>query len=156
MDAERPYVKVYALFLGKKLKYMSQNDPQQPPSERRFGLLFTTVFAVAGVYAHLKGWSQTSVMSMTGLACLIALITLTAPKILAPFNRLWFELGQLMGRIVSPIVLGAIFFLILTPVALITRLFGRDELRLKRKAVDSYWIDRTNENSPAETFKNQF
>lgn len=156
MDPERPYVKVYALFLGKKLKHMSLNNPRQLPSERRFGLLFTTVFAVAGVYAHFKGWSQTSVMSLTGLASLIALITLTAPKILALFNWLWFELGQLMGRIVSPIVLGAIFFLILTPVAFITRLFGRDELRLKRKAVDSYWIDRVNENSPAETFKNQF
>ena len=135
---------------------MSQNQPQQLPSERRFGLLFTAVFAVVGIYANLKGWNQTTVFSLVGLSGLIALITLSVPKLLAPFNRLWFELGQLMGRIVSPIVLGAIFFLILTPVALVTRLFGRDELRLKRKDVTSYWIDRTNENSPAETFKNQF
>ena len=135
---------------------MSQNQPQQLPSERRFGLLFTAVFAVVGIYANLKGWNQTTVFSLVGLSGLIALITLSVPKLLAPFNRLWFELGQLMGRIVSPIVLGAIFFLILTPVALVTRLFGRDELRLKRKAATSYWIDRTNENSPAETFKNQF
>ena len=143
-------------FWAIKLKHMSQIHPQQLPSERRFGLLFTAVFAVAGVYAYLKGWGQTSIMSLAGLAGLIALITLIVPKVLAPFNRLWFELGQLMGRIVSPIVLGAIFFLILTPVSLFTRLFGRDELRLKRKAVTSYWIDRTNENSPVETFKNQF
>jgi hypothetical protein len=143
-------------FWAKKLKHMSQNQPQQLPSERRFGLLFTAVFAVVGIYANLKGWNQTTVFSLVGLSGLIALITLSVPKLLAPFNRLWFELGQLMGRIVSPIVLGAIFFLILTPVALVTRLFGRDELRLKRKAATSYWIDRTNENSPAETFKNQF
>ncbi len=135
---------------------MGQNQPPQLPSERRFGLLFTVVFAVVGIYAHFKGWSQTSVTILAGLSGLIALITIVSPKLLAPFNRLWFELGQLMGRIVSPIVLGAIFFLILTPVAIATRLFGRDELRLKRKAASSYWIQRTNENSPAESFKNQF
>lgn len=135
---------------------MSQNHPQQLPSEKRFGLLFTVVFALVGIYAHFKGWGQTSVITLAVLSGLIALITMILPKLLAPFNRLWFELGQLMGRIVSPIVLGAIFFLILTPVALVTRLFGRDELRLKRKAVNSYWIERKSENSTAESFKNQF
>ena len=135
---------------------MSQNHPQQLPSEKRFGLLFTVVFALVGIYAHFKGWGQTSVISLAVLSGLIALITMILPKLLAPFNRLWFELGQLMGRIVSPIVLGAIFFLILTPVALVTRFFGRDELRLKRKAVTSYWIERKSENSIAESFKNQF
>jgi hypothetical protein len=135
---------------------MTSSQTQHLPSEKRFGLLFTVIFALVGIYAHFNGWNQTSVISLAGLSVLIALITLTAPKLLAPFNRLWFQLGQLMGRIVSPIVLGGIFFLILTPVSLVTRLFGRDELRLKRKAVKSYWIDRTNEHSPAETFKNQF
>lgn len=135
---------------------MKANHPPQLPSERRFGLLFIVVFAVVGIYAHFKGWGQTSVISLAVLSGLIALITITAPKLLAPFNRLWFELGQLMGRIASPIVLGAIFFLILTPVAIVTRLFGRDELRLKRKAVNSYWIERKSENSTAESFKNQF
>lgn len=135
---------------------MKANHPPQLPSERRFGLLFIAVFAVVGIYAYFKGWGQTAVISLAGLSGLIALITIIAPKLLAPFNRLWFQLGQLMGRIVSPIVLGAIFFLLLTPVAVVTRLFGRDELRLKRKAVSSYWIERKSENSPAESFKNQF
>lgn len=135
---------------------MKANHPPQLPSERRFGLLFIAVFAVVGIYAYFKGWEQTAVISLAGLSGLIALITIIAPKLLAPFNRLWFQLGQLMGRIVSPIVLGAIFFLLLTPVAVVTRLFGRDELRLKRKAVSSYWIERKSENSTAESFKNQF
>ena len=139
-----------------KIKHMKPNHPPQLPSERRFGLLFTVVFALVGIYAHFKGWQQTYVISLAGLSGLIVLITIAAPKLLAPFNRLWFQLGQLMGRIVSPIVLGAIFFLILTPVAVVTRLFGRDELRLKRKAVNSYWVERKSENSTAESFKNQY
>jgi len=89
---------------------MNSNPPSQLPSERRFGLLFIVVFAAMGIYAHFKEWGQTAVISLSCLSGLIALITVTAPKLLAPFNRLWFELGQLMGRIVSPIVLGAIFF----------------------------------------------
>ena len=135
---------------------MSQAPTPQLPSERRFGLLFTTVFAVLGVYGHLKGWSEGLIYSYAGLCGVMVLATIFAPRLLAPLNRLWFELGQLMGRVVSPIVLGAIFFLILTPVGVLTRICGRDELRLKRKTVDSYWIDRKDENSPAETFKNQF
>lgn len=135
---------------------MKQNAPQQLPSEKRFGVLFIVVFALVGVYGQLKGWSQTSVIGLAGLSGLIALVTIIKPKLLAPFNLLWFKLGQVMGLIVSPIILGAIFFLILTPVGVVTRLFGRDELRLKRKAVTSYWIKRTDENAPATTFKNQF
>ena len=105
---------------------------------------------------HFKGSSQLWINFCAGLAVMVALVTSAAPKLLAPFNRAWFALGQLMGRVVSPIVLGAIFFLILTPVALIMRLFGRDELRLKRKASDSYWVDRHHDTPAAESFKNQF
>jgi len=137
---------------------MSQSLTPQLPSERRFGSLFTTVFALFGVYGYLNGWKDVYVYSLAGLCAAIMLLTLVAPQILAPFNRLWFQLGRLMGRVISPVVLGAMFFLILTPVGLVTRLFGRDELRLKRKgkAVDSYWIVRKDDNLPAETFKNQF
>jgi hypothetical protein len=135
---------------------MSLNTPAQLPSEKRFGLLFTVVFVVLAGFGYLKGWDKSWVKIWISVAVLIAIVTLFAPKLLAPFNKAWFALGQLMGRVVSPIVLGAIFFLLLTPVGLVTRLFGRDELRLKRKSVDTYWIDRHHDADAAESFKNQF
>ena len=135
---------------------MSVHSPPQLPSENRFGWLFVVVFGVLAGLGYVKGWTKVWVNVWIGFAVLVALVTLISPKLLSPFNRAWFALGQLMGQVVSPIVLGAIFFLILTPVALITRLFGRDELRLKRKRVDSYWIERNQDINPAESFKNQF
>lgn len=135
---------------------MSLSSPPQLPSEKRFGMLFIVVFLVLAGLGYIKGWDKSWVNVYLGLAVLVAAVTLVAPKLLVPFNRAWFALGQLMGRVVSPIVLGAIFFLVLTPVAVITRLFGRDELRIKRKSVNSYWIERNQDTTPAESFKNQF
>lgn len=90
---------------------------------------------------------------MAGIIC--GLLAYTSPRSLAPLNRAWFHLGELMGKIVSPVVLGIIFFGLLTPISLLTRLLGRDELRLKRRAVNSYWIDRAS-GPTGDSFKNQF
>ncbi len=135
---------------------MTLSSVPQLPSEKKFGVLFIFVFFLVAGYGYIKGWEKVWIYVWLGLSALIGLVTVTVPKFLAPFNRAWFALGQIMGRIVSPIILGAIFFLMLTPVALVTRLFGRDELRLKRKSVKSYWIERQNNISPDESFKNQF
>lgn len=127
------------------------------PSERRFGALFAVVFSLAGIYGHfVKGWSP-AVVNGLFLACAVtACVAVLAPKLLAPFNKAWFQLGLLMGKVVSPIVLGAIFFLMLTPVGVIGRLLGRDELRLRKKPVTSWWIDRDPPGPAGDTFKNQF
>lgn len=74
----------------------------------------------------------------------------------ARLNRAWFTLGGLMAAIVNPIVLGCIFFGLLTPVALVGRLCGRDELGLRRRARDSYWISRPPTPLDLESFKRQF
>jgi hypothetical protein len=63
---------------------------------------------------------------------------------------------MLLGKIVSPIVLGLIFFVLITPAALITRLFGRDELKIKKRTVESYWVDRSTLGLESESFKNQY
>jgi hypothetical protein len=65
-------------------------------------------------------------------------------------------LGLLLGKIISPIVLGLIFFVLITPVSLVTRLFGRDELKMKKRSVESYWVDRSPPEPPSNTFKNQY
>ncbi len=143
---------------AKRAQILTTDQTQPLPSERSFGLLFGVVFALLAAYGwFFKGWSSVVVISFVAVAVAFVLLGFVAPKVLAPLNWLWFQLGQVLGKIVSPLVLGAIFFLMLTPVSLVTRLFGRDELRLKRKASQtSYWLDRAPPGPEPESFKNQF
>ncbi|MCF8196959.1 MAG: hypothetical protein K9J38_13245 [Polynucleobacter sp.] len=87
----------------------------------------------------------------------MAIVSILAPGVLAKPNKAWFIFGEVLGKFVSPLVLGAIFFLLIAPIGLITRIFGRDELRIYRRSEISYWIDR---NIPVKTdldsFKNQY
>jgi len=142
----------------KEHQILTTDHEQTLPSERSFGLLFGAVFALLAGYGLLfKGWSLVVVLSLVAVALAFVLLGFLVPRVLRPLNWLWFQLGQLLGKIVSPVVLGAIFFLILTPVSLVARLFGRDALRLKRKASQtSYWLDRAPPGPEPESFKNQF
>jgi hypothetical protein len=135
---------------------MSTASPSKLPSERSFGLMLTAVFAVLAIRGIMKHWSWIAygVCLMTSGAC--GLLSFTNPKVLAPLNKAWFYLGKWLGKIISPIVLGLIFLGIVTPVSILTRLFGRDELRLKRRAINSYWIDRISTIDAPHSFKNQF
>jgi predicted membrane metal-binding protein len=126
------------------------------PSERSFGLLFTVVFALVGGYGLHRGWNTAAVAALFSASALMVLLAMFAPKLLSPLNVAWHKLGLLLGMIVSPIVLGLIFFVLLTPVGLIGRLFGRDELRMKRRNVSSYWVDREPPGPAPDSFKNQF
>ena len=113
------------------------------------------IFFIGSGYSAWKGaipWS----IGLAIVAALFAVCAMAAPAVLAPLNRLWFRFGMLLGKIVSPVVLGVIFFLILTPVSIATRLFGRDALLMKKRDVESYWIDRTPAGPAPESFKNQF
>jgi hypothetical protein len=124
------------------------------PSNRKFGFFFTIVFAVAAAYfynATTVSWAYTF-----GAASLIFLgVTVVRADILLPLNKLWMRFGLLLGMIVSPIVLGVIFFALFTPIAFVMRLNGRDELRLKFNKKPSHWILRS-EPIKSESFKNQF
>lgn len=131
-------------------------SPAPLPSERKFGFLFVAVFAAIGGYGQFKGWSASAAAAWLAASVLVGVITLAAPRLLAPFNRAWFELGQLLGKFVSPVVLLLIFFVLITPVALLARLAGRDALRLKPSQGSSYWIDREPPGPPPESFKNQY
>ncbi len=126
------------------------------PSERAFGVLFTVVFALGGAYTLYKSLSPIVSVALFSAASLLLVVTFVVPKWLSPFNRWWFALGILLGRIVSPIVLGIIFFLLITPVALVTRMFGRDELKLKKQNVTSHWVERNPVGPGPDSFKDQF
>lgn len=79
-----------------------------------------------------------------------------APRLLQPLNRAWQVIGWRMGQVVSPLVLGLIFFLLITPMAVVMRIMGRDVLRLKKRAQASYWLERTPAGPQPDSFKNQF
>lgn len=126
------------------------------PSERSFGFLFMAVFAIVGARGIFKHWNWIICNAFFLASGAFGLLALTNPKVLAPFNKAWFYLGRGIGKVVSPIVLGIIFLGVLTPVSILIWLFGRDELRLKRRSASSYWIDRTLPTVAANSFKNQF
>ena len=126
----------------------------QLPSNKKFGRFFSTVFLLLTIYLYFAGYVTFLVVSII-LFLLTAIITLIKPSLLSPFNRFWMSIGFIIGRVVSPIVLGIIFFLVFSPIAIIMRLFGRDELNLKSKNADTFWKNRTDKIKP-ESFKNQF
>jgi len=129
---------------------------QNLPSNRNFGFLFAGVFVLLSVYAAFQGADAFMIYGLLIAGATIGLVTVFAPDLLTNFNKAWVKLGEVMGKVVSPLVLGVIFFLLITPTALITRLFGRDELRLKRTSANTYWIDRKPPGPLGDSFKNQF
>lgn len=124
-------------------------------SERAFGLVFSGFFLLVALWPLLERASPR--WWATALAAAFALCAWLAPRLLAPLNRLWFRLGELLHRIVSPIALGVIFFGVITPFALVMRLFKRDALLLhKRSARPSYWVRREPPGPAPDSFRNQF
>lgn len=135
---------------------MSTVSTPKLPSERKFGFTMAAAFAGLAIYGMARHRNRTACVVFIFISIILALSALIVPRALVLFNKLWFHLGQAMGKVMSPIVLGVIFYGILTPISLVTRLFGRDELRLKRGANDSYWLACASARSSAESFKNQF
>lgn len=125
------------------------------PTDRKFGLFFSGIFAAYAIYAYLKNENNLALLAIV-LAIVFAAFALAVPAVLAPLNRGWHRLGLLLGRIANPIVLGIIFFFIVTPISFFARLSGRDELRLKKREAESYWIDRLPPGPDPDSFKNQF
>ena len=126
------------------------------PPNHHFGLLFTGVFALAFAYSVFRGAHPLLAIVWLIAALGAGLTTWLAPSRLTPLNRAWMKLGEWMGRIVSPIVLGLVFFGLITPAGFISRLLGRDELRLKRRAVATYWIRRDPPGPDGASFRQQF
>ncbi len=124
------------------------------PSNRKFGFFFTFVFTVAAAYFFYSANVSWAYVFIVG-ALIFLLITLIKSDALLPLNKLWMRFGFLLGMIVSPIVLGIIFFGLFTPIAILMRLSGRDELRLKFNQRASHWISR-DEPIKSESFQHQF
>ncbi|MEM7376410.1 MAG: SxtJ family membrane protein [Pseudomonadota bacterium] len=131
------------------------NTTPELPTNRRFGAFFTTVFAVLAAYLWLTDTRATAVAAI-GASSVLLMCTLAKPDLLWPLNRVWMRFGLLLGAIVSPIVLGIVFFVLFTPVALVMRVAGRDELRQRPRRLASYWKPREVDADRPDAFKNQF
>jgi hypothetical protein len=127
----------------------------QLPSNRSFGWTFTTVFILAGIYGLWR--SSPALTWLLVAAALMALITVTRDTWLTPLNRAWMKFGMLLNAIVSPVVLGLIYFGVFTPVAIAMRLAGRDALsRAYDPAARSYWIKRDPPGPRDDSFRDMF
>lgn len=124
------------------------------PSNLKFGLFFTCVLISAFTYFYVNEGSPN--FWILGLSAIFALLSWLKPEYLKPLNKAWYLLGLSLGKIVSPLVLSIIFFLIITPVAVVLRIKRRDVLFLKKRQINTYWIERTPHGPDAESFKNQF
>ena len=124
-------------------------------SERSFGVVFAIVFAIIGTLPLIRG-GELRLWSLLVAAVFLG-VGLLAPGILRPLNILWFKFGLLLGRIIAPIVISLLFFIAVTPTALIMRLLSKDVLSLKfDRDAKSYWISRSKTDNPMGSMKNQF
>ena len=120
-------------------------------SNRSFGIVFFVVFLLIALYPFTYG-GEIRIWSV--IASLIFLVSgLLNSKFLTPLNKLWFRFGIFLGKIISPVIMGIIFFLVVTPIGLIMRLLGKDVLNLKYSENKSYWIEK---DGPESKMKNQF
>ena len=131
---------------------MSLNSKIKISSNRNFGLVFFIVFLIVSIWPltydePVRIWS--SIISSVFL-----ILGLMNSKLLTPLNKLWFKFGMILGAIVSPVVLGVVFFLVVTPIGLIMKIMGKDLLNKKYdKKKETYWIKR---DKPRSTMKQQF
>ena len=126
-------------------------EEKNKSSNRSFGIVFFLLFLIIGIYPifnanGLRLWSLI-------ISLIFLILGLTNSKILTPLNKAWFKFGIILGKIFSPLIMAAIFFLVVTPTGLIMRLLRKDILNLKFNQKNTYWIDK---KGPKSIMKNQF
>ena len=120
-------------------------------NNKSFGILFFIVFCIIGFWPVLKGndvryWS-------ISLSLIFLILGLLNSKLLSPLNRLWFKFGIILGNFIAPIIMGLVFFLVVTPIGLIMKLLGKDLINLKKNKDKTYWIEKKEIKT---SMKNQF
>ena len=120
-------------------------------SNKSFGIVFFFVFLIVGIYPILKG-NEPHYWSII-ISVIFLILGLLNSIYLTPLNKLWFKFGILLGQIISPIVMGVVFFIVVTPIALIMKILNKDVLNLNKNNKKTYWIEYKNKSSK---MKNQF
>lgn len=127
-------------------------DETDLPSNSKFGAFFAVIFGFVSIYAFLQSYDLLAYASI-GMAALFFFVTLYRPNKLQMLNVLWMRFGIILGIIVSPLILGLIFFLLFTPIAILQRIIGRDELQIKIRHGVSNWQKR---NDSGTKFSDQY
>ena len=125
-------------------------DMKNLPTNKNFGIVFFIVFLIIGIFPILKGNNLNYGILLISVIFLI--LGIINSRILTPLNITWYKFGILLGKIISPIIMGLIFFLVVTPIGLILKLVGKDVLRLSINK-KTYWINKDKYKSE---MKNQF
>ena len=120
-------------------------------SNKGFGIVFFIFFLIVGLYPLIND-QDVRIWSLI-LSSIFLTLGLLNSRILTPLNIVWFKFGILLGRFISPVVMGLVFFLVVTPTGIIMKLFKKDLLKLKKNNSNTYWINRSNSKSD---MKNQF
>ena len=135
---------------------LEKNSKVTSASDRSFGVMFGFIFIIIAVIIRLRDNPQNIQLLFLALSFLTFLFSFTRPSLLSTPNKLWMKFSLLLARFVSPIVLGLLFYVLISPLALVLRLFGRDELHLKTKKVASNWQSRQINGYSLNSFKNQY
>ena len=117
-------------------------------SNKSFGIVFFIVFIIISLYPLLNQ-EDIRIWSLV-IAFIFFILALLNSKILTPLNKIWTRFGLFLGNLISPIVMGIIFFFVVTPIGLLMRLFGKDVLNLKKNKFSTYWIKKTDQKSRME------
>tara|TARA_B110000967_G_C18739890_1_gene487152 strand:- start:233 stop:616 length:384 start_codon:yes stop_codon:yes gene_type:complete len=120
-------------------------------SNRSFGIVFFVIFLLIAIYPLIND-SEIRIWSLI-ISLLFLILGIMNSKILLPLNKIWFKFGILLGSIFSPIIMGLIFFLVVTPTGIFMRVFKKDLLNLKFKNLETYWLEKKDEKNE---MKNQF
>ncbi len=127
------------------------NSETNTSSNRSFGIVFSIVFLIIAIYPLINN-EDIRIWSLI-VSLIFLILGYLKSRILTPFNSLWFKFGIFLGRIVSPIILGVIYFFIVTPTSILLRLFKKDLLNLKFSNNNSYWITK---QGPKSNMKKQY
>ena len=132
----------------------NKHEEIEGSSNKSFGIVFAVVFLIVATWPlfwgnELRIWATIASLAFLGTAFLF-------PNILSPLNTLWTKFGLLLHKIVTPLVMGLVFFVVVSPIAILMRIFAKRPLSLKYENIDSYWIRRDPSGPDAESFNNQF
>jgi hypothetical protein len=132
-----------------------KNIKIQLPSNKSFGYFFSLIFLSSSFYFIIFNNNKKLGYFFLLITIIIFVVTFFKADKLQPLNKLWMHFGYILSIIMTPLIMGIIFFGLFMPFGLFMKLFGRDELRLKKSKYNSNWIIRSNK-LPQTNFKNQF
>ena len=120
---------------------------QKKENNKSFGILFFIIFLLIALWPLIN--SQSIRLWALGIASIFLVLGIINSKILTPVKKSWIKFGEILGLIIAPMVMALVYFIFLTPISLILRLFGKDLLGIKvNKKIDSYWIKRKKNIGP--------